>query len=822
MAGQRQTWDLDDFGAGIDLRAGQWSRNQSRWRELRNCRTTKGRKPRRRCPVGKLNVALDAACKGLFAIDGAHYTIAKKGDTITHTGADAGLVTTLYFDNPDLCTGWELGEFQVFDGYAQAWIIHDFPSATYPKLAMLHVWDGLVFAPTYTQDPYLPGSFSPSIADLTDQVYSSTFRPVLGSGASKTWTSTIRGNAHASRTADARVWNQRTLDSFKEDGESWCFVVPEGLGIMRRFIVPRNAADLSGDGRWAYYVLERAVGGAWVSMEEVDTTTTPPAANGTWQAQAVPSRFAGGWDEIAIDVRWPSDDAGLIRLRLVSGATAVEITTEPTVTVALASAGLWNVEVTETVYRYRGGDSVTVPADTSLTAQVRDAASLVAGRRYRIKTVGTSDFTLVGASANTIGTDFVATGTTTGTGNAYEYKAVVGQVESGKTYLLAVSADPTLHPRLVDITGGFDLTGWQREHRCFYKQIVAGATEVAVTDYLYAFESDTDSAWFTNLVVEYVDLFGAEDALSLATAAIDNTGGSISSIGAVRNRMLVTYPGSMQLWGIDQDTNRTTFLDQVGFGTDDQDRPSPVNFYGAIMVPTVAGFRAMSVVGALTDSLQDANLGEPVAGLAPLTMRGAAFWPYFGSYVAAGIRDGELVFQVLDYSRESKITAWATWGGADTDDTNPWTDAGLTDIDTGTLVAAGDRLYWRSGSSIYYFDASATVFRDWCDTPGAAYESFGRLHFNDMGKPGLSKRFVGFDIVQEGRCTIGFELPPFGAWGETGGPQLAGPVVIGTTYGRARLPMAGNGPAIAPTFSSRCEEGWELQRIAIDFLMMRR
>lgn len=759
MAGARQTWDLDDFGAGIDLRQGLWSRNQARWRELRNCRTTKGRKPCRRSPVAKLDVTLDAKCKGLFSIDGALYTIAKKGDSITHTGADAGQVTTLYFDNPDLCTTWELGEFQTFEGYAEAWIIHDFPSATYPKLAMKHVWDGLVFAPTFVQDPYLPGSFSPSIADLTDQVYDATFRPVLGSGASKSWTSTRRGNAHASRTADARVYNQRTLDSFKEDGEHWCFVVPEGAGELRRFIVPRNAADLVPDGRWAYYVLEQAVGDAWVPMDEV---SVEPTINGTWRASAVASRFTGGWDEVAVDVRWPSADAGLIRMRLVAGATAVEITTEPTVTATLASAGVWDVAVTEAAYRYRSGDAVTVPAWT------------------------------------------------------------VGQVQEGRTYLLGVSADETDHPSLMDITTGFP-TGWRREHLCFYKRIVCETGEdPTITDYLYAFESDADSAWYTNLVVEYVDLAGAEDALSIATAAIDNSGGTISSISAVRNRMLVTYPGSMQLWSIDQDTNKTAFLDQVGFGTGDQARPSPVNFYGAVLVPTDAGFRGMSVAGPLNDNLQDSNLGEPVATLPTLTLRTAAFWPHFGSYIAAGVRDGALAFQVLDYSRESKITAWATWGGEDSDGVDPWADAGLTDIDAGTLIASGSRLYWRSGSSIYYFDAAATVFRDWCDTPGAAYESFGRLHYNDMGKPGLSKRFIAFDIVQEGRCTIGFELPPFGAWQETSGPQLQGPTIIGTTYGRARLPMAGLGPAIAPTFSSRCEDGWELQRIAIDFLMMRR
>ena len=64
------------------------------------------------------------------------------------------------------------------------------------------------------------------------------------------------------------------------------------------------------------------------------------------------------------------------------------------------------------------------PASTAATA-------LVTGATYQILTVGTSDFTLVGASTNTVGTIFTATGTTTGDGT------VSGQqgVEKGEMWL---------------------------------------------------------------------------------------------------------------------------------------------------------------------------------------------------------------------------------------------------------------------------------------------------------------------------------------------------------------------------------------------------
>lgn len=832
MSGARRTWDMDDFGGGIDLRDGLWSRNQSRWRELKNCRTTKGRKVRRRAPVLKDDIVLDAACQGLLAIDGTYFVIAKKGDVITHTGAAADMVSTLYFDSPDLCTTWELGEFGVFNGQATAWIIHTFPSATYQRLAIKHVWDGLVFAPTYVQDPYLPGSFSPSIADLTDQRYDPDFRPVLGAGASKDWTSTIRGNAHCCRTADARIWNQRTLEGLKADGEHYCFVVPEGALAVRSFLVPRNASWMAGDGRWAYYVLEYAQGTAWVPMAEVSVA---PTAAFTWRPVATASRFAGGWDEIAVQVCWGSAQAGLIRLRLVAAATAVDVPTEPTVEATAGTGALWKLSVGAAKYQYRGADSVTRAA------------------------------------------------------------YVTADLSEGHVYLLGVSADEVGFPTLVDITTTFP-NGWEREHRRFFKRITttaaatgtteaeatwagayarytAGHTEMEIdavlaalvivgsvlrvssisykvsviagqivtvtnlagTDadytanlnalktvyktndpvidaYQYAYEDDAESSWYTNLVVEYVDLVGAEDALSISTAAQDNTGGTITAIRSVRNRILITYADSMQLWSIDQDTNKTAHLDSLSFGTGSQANPSPVAFYGSIVVPTADGFRSVSVVGANTDNLQDSKIGEPVATLPDLAVRSATFWPWYGELVVAGIRDGALVFQVLDYSRESKITAWCQWDGA------AWEAAGLADMDPGTLIADGSVLRWRSGTSIYHFDAAATVFRDWCDVPGAAYESRGRMHYNDMSAPGKGKRFVGFDIVQEGSCCVGFDVPPYGSWD----PDFPGQPVAGSSYGRSRLPMAMTGPAVAPVFTSRDETGWELQRFAIDFLTLRR
>ncbi len=56
--------------------------------------------------------------------------------------------------------------------------------------------------------------------------------------------------------------------------------------------------------------------------------------------------------------------------------------------------------------------------DTDIVFPTITAGSFVTGDEYRILTVGTTDFTLIGASANTVGIVFVATGAGSGTGTA--------------------------------------------------------------------------------------------------------------------------------------------------------------------------------------------------------------------------------------------------------------------------------------------------------------------------------------------------------------------------------------------------------------------
>jgi hypothetical protein len=58
--------------------------------------------------------------------------------------------------------------------------------------------------------------------------------------------------------------------------------------------------------------------------------------------------------------------------------------------------------------------------DTTASGTIIHAGSFSIGTNYEISTVGSTDFTLIGASANTIGIRFIATGVGAGSGRAYE------------------------------------------------------------------------------------------------------------------------------------------------------------------------------------------------------------------------------------------------------------------------------------------------------------------------------------------------------------------------------------------------------------------
>jgi len=77
--------------------------------------------------------------------------------------------------------------------------------------------------------------------------------------------------------------------------------------------------------------------------------------------------------------------------------------------------------VTEQAGTTFDGNSTTFFSSSVMVSSIRGAGSFVIGQQYTIVSVGTTDFTSIGAIANTVGIRFTATGAGSGTGTAAYY-----------------------------------------------------------------------------------------------------------------------------------------------------------------------------------------------------------------------------------------------------------------------------------------------------------------------------------------------------------------------------------------------------------------
>ena len=103
------------------------------------------------------------------------------------------------------------------------------------------------------------------------------------------------------------------------------------------------------------------------------------------------------------------------------------------------------------------GDSVLVKLNYDISnGNGQPITSLISGNTYKINTVGTSNFTLVGASANTVGTTFTATGTGTGSGTVVSYGGSNNTVIGYKTaaFIYEASSNTIIGANISGLTNG--------------------------------------------------------------------------------------------------------------------------------------------------------------------------------------------------------------------------------------------------------------------------------------------------------------------------------------------------------------------------------
>ena len=320
------------FAMGMDCRKGVQGENLQSFRELINMVVSEDGTLETRDPCRKMNGALSSLAQGIIVNGGLYYTIARKGDTVTHTGTVATFVSTLYFDPPEnVGTTWTLVAYKVFQNRVVAWIRHTFPGTTITTRLYQHVWDSLVDNPTYIADP--AGTWDWGPAGFPVNAYGSgvgssgqwtNFSPVIEPAAEKMWASRIDRNISFSGISRPRIWNSSSATTIEKLGAMYYFTVPTSATAFTTYAIPETYSDFSDYQKFAGYVLEKLnADGSWTKITESLTAPTSGqyqliSTTRTWSTKTIAAIYANG---LTVDT--------LIRFRvlmtpevvIVSGAT---------------------------------------------------------------------------------------------------------------------------------------------------------------------------------------------------------------------------------------------------------------------------------------------------------------------------------------------------------------------------------------------------------------------------------------------------------------------------------------------------------------------
>jgi hypothetical protein len=169
------------------------------------------------------------------------------------------------------------------------------------------------------------------------------------------------------------------------------------------------------------------------------------------------------------------------------------------------------------------------------------AGSFVVGQRYKIATVGTTDFTLIGSANNTVGTIFTATGVGTGTGTATgepHTNSVLGRLLfattpeglSSPTEALRITHDKVIAynqftPVAVNATAALTVIN--------LKTGIITSTSAAATDMTLPTGADTAGGFgsvYTNMTFEWSVINTGPSLVTVLNAA---SGHTITGSGAV-------------------------------------------------------------------------------------------------------------------------------------------------------------------------------------------------------------------------------------------------------------------------------------------------
>ena len=327
------------------------------------------------------------------------------------------------------------------------------------------------------------------------------------------------------------------------------------------------------------------------------------------------------------------------------------------------------------------------------------AGSFIVGKTYVIVSIGTTDFTLIGAASNTIGLAFIATGVGAGTGTA------------SITMITDANCPQT-------------------------KQVIKAAEKI------WAIGATKDTVRFTKSS-DPKDWTTASDAGFIATGLRATGSADGLSLGKFLEFLTVGFSDAVQLWNISAIYSAISYHKPVD-GLPCSFQQSIKQFGGDQVFLSTSGFRSIQQQ-AYTNNLNEIDIGSPVDDLVKPYINDAII-PLASLFLKKGqywclIDMGQNIVFVFTLSRSVKVAAWSIY---------------LFQMTFDAMVSHNGKLYARSGDDVYVVDETDTVFSD----NGATYEMRAEFPFLNFQTPGITKYISSMDVVVDGTVDVQFRYDP--------------------------------------------------------------
>jgi hypothetical protein len=211
-----------------------------------------------------------------------------------------------------------------------------------------------------------------------------------------------------------------------------------------------------------------------------------------------------------------------------------------------------------------------------------------------------------------------------------------------------------------------------------------------------------------------------------------------TALGFYGNRLVVFFADSAQIWQVDVDPAKHSFLQAIDVGT--RLPYSHANMAGDIFYLSPAGVRTITRQD-ITTNLIDADVGSPIdrnlldgdfidisTARAQYFRGGGQYWLYSGKKAL-----------VFTFSRTTGVSAWSLYEF-------PYNLDYMDELNA--------ELYIRSGNDVYLFDRSVKTDN------GIKYEVNIELAFLDFKMPGMLKQILSMDASITGDCEISHRFDP--------------------------------------------------------------